>query len=114
MLKARPRGRPPAIAVPKRGARVVKKYGNRRLYDTRSSRYITLEELMDLFAAGEVRVLDATSGEDLTERTLAQGLLGRELVPREVLRALVRYRRGARRRDLARHLRRAVAAFERR
>jgi polyhydroxyalkanoate synthesis repressor PhaR len=114
MLKARPRGRPPVIAVPKRGARVVKKYGNRRLYDTRASRYITLDELLDLFAVGELRVLDASSGEDLTERTLSHGLIGRELVPREVLRALARYRRGARRRDLARHLLQAVAAFERR
>jgi polyhydroxyalkanoate synthesis repressor PhaR len=54
---------------------LVKKYGNRRLYDTEQSRYITLEELADLIRRGEgddVRVISAKSGEDLTTATLAQ------------------------------------------
>jgi polyhydroxyalkanoate synthesis repressor PhaR len=122
MLKtqARPRrrGRPPVIAVPPTGTRVVKKYGNRRLYDARESRYINLEELIELFAAeDDLRVLDALSGEDLTERTLRQALLAEEgnrkgsLFPTELLRALLRYRRGAMRADFERHLMKAVAAF---
>ena len=52
---------------------LIKKYGNRRLYDTESSRYITLEELAGIIRRGEeVRVVDAKSGEDLTTATLAQ------------------------------------------
>lgn len=52
---------------------LVKKYGNRRLYDTAKSRYITLEDLADIIRGGEdVRVVDARTGDDLTNVTLAQ------------------------------------------
>ena len=52
---------------------LIKKYGNRRLYDTAESRYITLEELSGIIQAGaEVRVVDAKSGADLTQATLTQ------------------------------------------
>jgi polyhydroxyalkanoate synthesis repressor PhaR len=105
------------VAVPA-GSRVVKKYGNRRLYDARDSRYINLEELTELFGGEEeVRVLDAVSGEDLTDKTLRQALLSEEgsrgasLVPADLLRALLRYRRGAARADFERHLSKALAAF---
>ncbi len=97
---------------------MVKKYGNRRLYDTRESRYVNLEELVELFGGEEpVQVLDAASGDDLTEKTLRQALLTEEgnrkmsLVPPDLLRALIRYRRGAHRTDFERHISKAVAAF---
>ncbi len=52
---------------------LIKKYGNRRLYDTADSRYITLEELAGIIQAGaEVRVVDAKTGADLTQATLTQ------------------------------------------
>jgi polyhydroxyalkanoate synthesis repressor PhaR len=111
------RGRPPTIVVPSTGSRVVKKYGNRRLYDARDSRYINLEELMELFAEeDDLRVLDAVTGEDLTERTLRQALLSEEggHFPIDLMKALLRHRRGAARVELERHLVRAVAAFEKR
>ncbi len=55
---------------------VVKKYGNRRLYDTAESRYITLDELAQKIRGGdEVRVLDARTEQDLTQATLAQIIL---------------------------------------
>lgn len=55
---------------------LVKKYGNRRLYDTEESRYITLEELADAIRRGaEPRVVDAKTNEDLTQATIAQILL---------------------------------------
>jgi len=115
---ARRRGRPPAIAVPDGGPRIIKKYGNRRLYDTRESRYINLDELLDLVATEEVSVLDAASGEDLSERTLTHALLADDrqdpLVPSELLRALLQYRKGPRRSDFARHINRAVASFAKR
>jgi polyhydroxyalkanoate synthesis repressor PhaR len=52
---------------------VVKKYGNRRLYDTSGSRYINLEDIAALIRNGtDVKVLDAKTGEDLTRLTLTQ------------------------------------------
>ncbi len=90
-----------ATAPASPGERLIRKYGNRRLYDTRASRYVTLEDLVEVFAGSEaVRVLDAVSGEDLTKRVLAQVILSEEarhhveLVPLELLRALLRQREG--------------------
>lgn len=55
---------------------LVKKYSNRRLYDTDASRYVTLEELADKVKRGaDVRVVDAKTEEDLTQQTLAQIIL---------------------------------------
>jgi polyhydroxyalkanoate synthesis repressor PhaR len=52
---------------------IIKKYGNRRLYDTSASRYINLDEIAALVRNGtEVQVVDVTSGEDLTRVTLTQ------------------------------------------
>ena len=54
----------------------VKKYSNRRLYDTSDSRYITLDELAQKIRSGkDVRVIDAKSNEDLTQQTLTQIIL---------------------------------------
>src|SRR5437899_1997071 len=86
---------PPAPA----GLRLIRKYGNRRLYDTHTSRYVTLGDLVDVFAGEEeVRVVDAVSGEDLTKRVLAQAILFEEqrrrtqIIPIELLRTLLRSR----------------------
>ena len=73
----------------------VKKYGNRRLYDTDSSRYITLEELASKIRAGaEVRVIDARTDEDLTQATLTQIILesrrAARLLPIPLLMQLIR------------------------
>jgi polyhydroxyalkanoate synthesis repressor PhaR len=52
---------------------VIKKYENRRLYDTANSRYINLEEVAQMVQEGrEVQVVDAASGEDLTRLVLTQ------------------------------------------
>jgi polyhydroxyalkanoate synthesis repressor PhaR len=52
---------------------LIKKYGNRRLYDTAGSRYVNLDDLASLVRAGEdVRVVDAKTGRDLTRVTLTQ------------------------------------------
>ena len=74
---------------------LIKKYGNRRLYDTARSRYVTLEELADIVRREEgVRVVDAKSGEDLTTSTLAQIIVeGRgaaRLLPLPLLVQLIR------------------------
>ena len=52
---------------------LIKKYGNRRLYDTVGSRYVNLEDLAAHIRAGrEVRVVDAKTGQDLTRVILTQ------------------------------------------
>ena len=52
---------------------VIKKYANRRLYDTSSSRYINLEDIAALVRNGkELQVVDANSGDDITRVTLTQ------------------------------------------
>jgi hypothetical protein len=58
---------------------LIKKYANRKLYDTRTSRYITLEEIAELVRDGhEIRVVDRDSGHDLTQVTLSQIVLSQE------------------------------------
>jgi polyhydroxyalkanoate synthesis repressor PhaR len=74
---------------------IVKKYSNRRLYDTADSRYVTLEELTHKIRAGaDVQVLDAATGADLTQVTLTQIILesrgGAKLLPVPLLIQLIR------------------------
>ena len=74
---------------------VVKKYSNRRLYDTDESRYVTLDEVADKIRGGaDVRVIDAKTEEDLTQPTLAQIILesrnGARLLPVPLLMQLIR------------------------
>jgi polyhydroxyalkanoate synthesis repressor PhaR len=60
-------------------AYVIKRYSNRKLYDTQESRYVTLEEIEEMIRGGrEISVVDATSGEDLTSVTLTQIILENE------------------------------------
>src|SRR5258705_11254266 len=60
-------------------AYVIKRYSNRKLYDTQESRSVTLEELEELIRAGkEISVVDVSTGEDLTSVTLAQIILENE------------------------------------
>lgn len=75
----------------------VKKYGNRRLYDTGGSRYVTLEEVAERVRLGEdLRVVDAKTGLDLTQVTLAQLILesrgAARLLPVPLLKQLLRMR----------------------
>lgn len=56
-----------------KGPRVIKRYANRKLYDTRDSRYVTLQQIAEYVRGGEdVTIIDNTSKEDLTNATLAQ------------------------------------------
>ena len=60
-------------------AYVIKRYSNRKLYDTQESRYVTLEEIEEMIRGGrEISVVDASSGEDLTSVTLTQIILEHE------------------------------------
>jgi polyhydroxyalkanoate synthesis repressor PhaR len=54
-------------------ALLIKRYGNRKLYDTQASRYVTLDGIAELVRAGQdLRIVDNDSGEDLTAVTFAQ------------------------------------------
>lgn len=79
------------------GVAVVKKYANRRLYNTASSSYVTLDDLSKMVRDGEHFVVyDAKTGEDLTRSILTQIIMeedskGRNLLPINFLRQLIRY-----------------------
>jgi polyhydroxyalkanoate synthesis repressor PhaR len=61
------------------GPRILKKYPNRRLYDTRTSAYITLADVKEMVLSGDAfEVRDAKSGEDLTRSILLQIILEEE------------------------------------
>ena len=87
--------------------RSIRRYENRKLYDPAARRYVTLEDLATMVAAGEeVQVLDQKSGEDLTNLVLAQVVLEAvkertAAIPRQVLTRLVRFGVGASRRPAA-------------
>ena len=59
--------------------RLIKKYANRRLYDTETSSHITLDGIHDLVKAGhDVKVVDDTTGEDISRSILLQIIVERE------------------------------------
>ena len=58
---------------------LIKKYANRKLYDTRTSRYVTLDDIAQLVRDGhDINVIDRDSGSDLTQVTLSQIVLSEE------------------------------------
>ena len=75
---------------------VIKRYANRKLYDTDAKRYVTLDDLAAFIRAGdEVRVVDHVTGEDLTSVTLMQVIFEEEkkiggLLPQVMLTRLIR------------------------
>jgi polyhydroxyalkanoate synthesis repressor PhaR len=75
---------------------VIKKYPNRRLYDTEASKYITLEDLAHMVKQEkDFKVIDIKSNEDITRITLAQIILdhemkGYELLPMDVLKHIIK------------------------
>ncbi|MGR6467575.1 polyhydroxyalkanoate synthesis repressor PhaR [Rhizobium sp. PAMB 3182] len=77
---------------------IIKKYANRRLYNTGTSTYVTLEDLAEMVKKGEeFTVQDAKSGEDLTHSVLTQIIFeqesktGNTLLPISFLRQLITY-----------------------
>ncbi len=85
----------PANSAPVTTPVTIKKYANRRLYDTESSSYITLEHLAAMTRAGrEFKVIDARSGEDITRTVLTQIIMEQEngaqtMLPVPFLRQLI-------------------------
>ena len=76
------------------GTKIVKRYANRKLYDTERSCYVTLDDISTMIKTGEeVQVIDNKSGDDLTSVTLAQIIFETEkkahFMPLNLLRGLI-------------------------
>jgi len=77
-------------------ARQIKRYDNRKLYDTETSGYVSLSDIADLVRNGEtVEVVDNATGQDITAQTLTQIILeegkdGREVISSDLLHTLLR------------------------
>ena len=70
----------------------IKKYSNRRLYDSTNKRYVTLEDIETLIREGsEIKVLDSQSGENITKVILIQVILESEKNREDILLSAVFY-----------------------
>ena len=97
--------------------RLIKKYPNRRLYDTRTSTYITLADVKELVLHHEeFQVVDAKSGEDLTRSILLQIILeeessGAPLFSSDILAQMIRFYGNAMQGMMGKYLESNVKAF---
>ena len=97
--------------------RLIKKYPNRRLYDTKTSAYITLSDVKDLVLSKEnFNVLDAKTGEDITRSILLQIILEEEaagipLFTTDLLAQMIRFYGNAMQSVLGQYLETNMKAF---
>ncbi len=95
--------------------RLIRKYSNRRLYDSRDSRHVTLDDLRQLIVAGEkIKVVDDKSGEDLTRSVLLQIIaeqehFGRPVLGSDLLEMIIRFYGGPMQAPLSRYLEQAFS-----
>jgi polyhydroxyalkanoate synthesis repressor PhaR len=72
-LDPKPEATVPSSPPSERPRRIIKRYSNRKLYDTKDSRYVTLLQIAEMVRGGEeVQIIDNNTKDDLTEITLAQ------------------------------------------
>ena len=97
----------------------IKKYANRRLYDTESSSYITLDRLAEMVREGrEFEVVDAKSGEDITRHVLTQIIVDEEsrgstLLPLNFLKQIIGLYGNSMQTFVPQYLEAAMDAFQR-
>lgn len=97
---------------------VIKKYANRRLYDTESSAYITLDTLSKMIREGrDVEVIDAKSGEDITHQVMTQIIVdeeagGANMLPVNFLKQLISLYGGQMQGAVPNYLEAAMDAFQ--
>jgi len=98
-------------------ARLIKKYPNRRLYDTQTSSYITLADVKELVLKHEeFQVIDAKTGEDLTRQILLQIIIDEEstgapMFSHDVLTQFIRFYGNAMQGVMGNYLERNIQAF---
>lgn len=96
---------------------IIKKYANRRLYNTQTSTYVTLDSLAEMVRNGqEFEVVDAKSGEDITRVVLAQIIFEEEskdsaLLPTTFLKELIRFYNQSLEKMLPPYLEMAIKSF---
>ena len=101
------------------GKATIKKYANRRLYDTESSTYITLDRLAEMIREGrEFEVVDAKTGEDITRHVLTQIIVDEEargstMLPVNFLRQLIGLYGNSMQGMVPQYLEAAMDAFQR-
>ncbi len=101
------------------GKVTIKKYANRRLYDTESSAYITLDRLAQMVREGrEFEVVDAKSGEDITRQVLTQIIVDEEsrgstMLPLSFLKQLIGLYGNSMQSFVPQYLEAAMDAFQR-
>src|SRR5215475_9843200 len=101
------------------GKVTIKKYANRRLYDTESSTYITLDKLAQMVREGrEFEVVDAKSGEDITRQVLTQIIVeeearGATMLPLNFLKQLIGLYGNSMQNFVPQYLEAAMDAFQR-
>jgi len=98
--------------------RTLKKYPNRRLYDTSQSCYVTIDNVRDLVLGHErFRVLDSKTGDDLTRSILLQIILeqendaGEHVLTNEVLQHLIRFYGSGMQNNMAHFLEQSISFF---
>ena len=97
--------------------RTIKKYANRRLYDTHASKHVTLEGIRQLVVEGEdIVVVDDTSGQDITRSILLQVIAeqeqsGRPILSAGMLRHIIRFYGNPMQEFMAQYLESSVEAF---
>ena len=97
--------------------RIIKKYPNRRLYDTEESKYITLSQLRHLIIRGDsIRVIDSTTEEDITRNILLQIILesesgGEPLFTANMLAQIIRFYGGTLQGIFGRYLEQSLSLF---
>jgi polyhydroxyalkanoate synthesis repressor PhaR len=97
--------------------RLIRKYANRRLYDTGGSRHVTLDDLRQLVVEGEkIKVVDDKSGEDLTRPILLQIIaeqehFGRPVLGTELLEMIIRFSGGPMHAALSSYLEQSFTAM---
>ena len=98
--------------------RILKKYPNRRLYDTRDSVYVTLEDVRQMVLATEsIKVVDSKTGNDLTRAVLLQIIAEQEgeghepLLTNRVLQQLIRFYGDSMQGVLSRYIEQSVMIF---
>jgi polyhydroxyalkanoate synthesis repressor PhaR len=101
------------------GKVTIKKYANRRLYDTESSTYITLDRLAQMVREGrEFEVVDAKSGDDITRQVLTQIIVDEEargstMLPINFLKQLIGLYGNSMQNFVPQYLEAAMEAFQR-
>ena len=98
--------------------RIIKKYPNRRIYDTQDSKYITLMDVRDMVVEGlDFKIVDAKSGDDLTHNVLLQIIIEQEsannpLFTTDNLQNFIRYYGAGQQQGFSEFMNQSVAFFK--